>query len=234
MRRTAGHCAAQLPGITDLEVDMVIEQASHAAAIRRRCPGAWRRPSARPRAPTPTSPWTSPGAVGRSCSSPRPTTRPWRPYSSRPEPRRPSARLSGIPIRPRRSEFVMSTERLRTRPRTLVEKIWDDHVVAERARRARRPLRRPAPRPRGDQPAGVHRPARSAACASAARTRPSRRRTTRSPTHDRAACRSLDQHGGRPGPAARPTTAREFGIPLHGLGSARPGHRPRHRAGARA
>ena len=26
---------------------------------------------------------------------------------------------------------------------------------------------------------------------------------------------------------------REFGIPLHGLGSTRPGHRPRHRAGAR-
>ena len=52
-----------------------------------------------------------------------------------------------------------------THPRTLVEKIWDDHVVSQDDGRARRPRDRPPPRPRGHEPAGVHGPPRPAASA---------------------------------------------------------------------
>ena len=48
-------------------------------------------------------------------------------------------------------------------PRTIVEKIWDAHVVAEPARRAGAPVRRPAPGPRGDLAAGLRRAARARA-----------------------------------------------------------------------
>ena len=43
--------------------------------------------------------------------------------------------------------------------RTLAEKVWDAHVVHVRRGRARPALHRPAPGARGDQPAGVRRPA---------------------------------------------------------------------------
>ena len=39
--------------------------------------------------------------------------------------------------------------------RTLFEKIWDSHVVEQRAGRHLPALHRPPPRPRGDQPAGL-------------------------------------------------------------------------------
>ena len=95
-----------------------------------------------------------------------------------------------------------------------------------------RPRRRPPSRPRGHQPAGVHRPPRPRARRPPARARRSRRPTTRSRPR-RAACRSLDAMAAAQVQPARGATAREFGIPLHGIGDAEPGHRPRHRAAAR-
>ena len=85
-------------------------------------------------------------------------------------------------------------------------KIWDDHVVDPGPGRARGPRGRPPPRPRGHQPAGVHRPPRAAASASATRARPSRPPTTRSrrPTAQPADPRP---DGRRPGRPARGATA---------------------------
>ena len=74
-------------------------------------------------------------------------------------------------------------------PRTLVEKIWDDHVVAQDAGRAGRPRRRPAPRPRGHQPAGVHRAAR----ARARRPPPGQDRRDRGPLDADHAARPADR-----------------------------------------
>ncbi len=118
-----------------------------------------------------------------------------------------------------------------TRPRTLVEKIWDDHVVA-RTRAHRRSSRSTSisstrsPRPRrspGSAPA---------ASRSATRSGPSRRRTTRR-RPIRAACRWPTRWPRRRSTSSTRNCA-EFGIPLHGLGIAEPGHRPRHRPAARA
>ena len=86
---------------------------------------------------------------------------------------------------PRARESTVSDPR----PRTIVEKIWDDHVVVDQADAPVRPRRRPAPRPRGDEPPGVHRPAPARPHAFAARARRSRRPTTRS-RPIRATCRS--------------------------------------------
>ena len=65
-----------------------------------------------------------------------------------------------------------------TAPRTLAEKVWDAHVVRDGRRRARPALHRPAPAARGDQPAGVRRPARWPAARCAAPISRSRPRTT--------------------------------------------------------
>ena len=75
-----------------------------------------------------------------------------------------------------------------TAPRTIVDKIWADHVVDPGPRRAGRARRRPPPRPRGDLAAGVHRPARAGAAASVGPGRPWRPPTTRS-RRRRATCR---------------------------------------------
>ncbi len=47
------------------------------------------------------------------------------------------------------------------KPRTIIEKIWDNHVVAERAGRSGAALHRPAPGPRSDFAAGLRRSARA-------------------------------------------------------------------------
>ena len=73
--------------------------------------------------------------------------------------------------------------------RTIIDKIWDAHVVSAADGRPGAHLHRPAPGPRGDLAAGVRRPPRARACACAARTGRSRRSTTAS-RRRRPACRS--------------------------------------------
>ena len=97
--------------------------------------------------------------------------------------------------------------------------------------RAGGPRGRPPPRPRGHQPAGVLRPARRAASASAARTRRWRRPTTRSRRRARS-LPILDAMAARPGQPARGELRRvRDPAPRHRRPGA--GHRPRHRAAAR-
>ena len=83
--------------------------------------------------------------------------------------------------------------------------------------RAGRPRGRPPPRPRGHQPAGVHRAAR----ARAARPPPRQDRRHGRPLHARprrAACRCSTCRR-PPRSASSRRTAREFGIPIHAFGS---------------
>ena len=93
--------------------------------------------------------------------------------------------------------------------------------------RAGRPRGRPPPRPRGHQPAGVHRASAGAASGPPAGADGRDRR----PLHPDHAAQPADP---RPAAAAQvgqlEGNCREFGIPLHGFGVAEPGHRPRHRA----
>ncbi len=57
-----------------------------------------------------------------------------------------------LSLAPPKDTIAMSTN---TTPRTLFEKVWQQHVVAEPARRADDPLHRPATGPRGHVAAGV-------------------------------------------------------------------------------
>ena len=106
--------------------------------------------------------------------------------------------------------------------KTLAEKVWDDHVVVKGDRRlARPPLHRPAPRARGDQPAGVRRPA--ARRPPGAPPRPHDR--DRGPQHPDARHRQADR---RPDAAASrsrrcASNAEEFGVRLHSLGDKKQG-----------
>ena len=116
-----------------------------------------------------------------------------------------------------------------TRPRTLVDKIWDDHVVPEEPG-APASSRRPPPRPRGDLPPGVHR----SAIAVSGSGDPTDRRDDR-PLNPNDAPRPPDgRHaGGGADQAARDATARARDPdprprPRH------PRDRPRHRPGAGA
>ena len=101
------------------------------------------------------------------------------------------------------------------------------------AARARPDLHRPAPRPRGHEPAGVRRaaPRRAARCAGpTARSPPPT--TTRPPT-----ARPWRRGSRTSSPACRCETlernCEEFGIPVYSLGSTAPGHRARDRPRAR-
>ena len=102
---------------------------------------------------------------------------------------------------------------------TLFEKIWNAHVVAPRRGRARPPLHRPPPRPRGDLAAGVRvaAPRRAAGAAAGADARddgpqrPDRRRHARS-------IRSREQQLD-----ALARNCAEFGVPLYATGSGREG-----------
>ena len=87
-----------------------------------------------------------------------------------------------------------------TSPRTLVEKIWDDHVVA-RTGRAERPGGRSPPRPRGHQPPGLHRPPRARPDGPATRRDGGDRRPLG--PHDAAGPAHPRRAGRGPGPAAR-------------------------------
>ena len=99
------------------------------------------------------------------------------------------------------------------------------------AHRADAALRRPAPRPRSDEPAGVRHAAAARLAASRSRSAPSRRSITSCrPTASR---RALRRRHGRAMTAALERNCREFGIRLFGLGERRPGHRARHRPRAR-
>ena len=96
------------------------------------------------------------------------------------------------------------------KPRTLYDKIWDDHVIETRSRRHVAPLHRPPSRPRSDEPAGLRGPAhvRAARCARRKRRSPSSTTTSRPPT----------ARGGIADPESRlqveqlAENAREFGI----------------------
>ena len=101
--------------------------------------------------------------------------------------------------------------------KTLFEKIWEAHEVARAA------LHRPAPRPRGHQPAGIRRaaPRRAHACAGpTARSRPPT--TTRRPTARRAAARIKDELS-RVQVETLERNCAEFGVPVYSLGSERQG-----------
>ena len=119
-----------------------------------------------------------------------------------------------------------------TSPRTLVEKIWDDARRRRGAGRAGRPRRRPPPRPRGHQPAGVHRAARARAARSGGPTRPSPPPTTRRRPR-RAGCPMIDMQAARADQPARGQLPR-VRHPAPRVRQRHPGHRPRHRPGARA
>ena len=132
---------------------------------------------------------------------------------------------SGLHPHPPASRPAMTT------PRTIVEKIWDDHVVGQEPGRAGRPRRRSPPRPRGHVAPGVHRPARPRPRASAIRSGPSRRRTTRPDPPAQPADRRPDGRG--PGRPADPEL-RRVRHPAPRPRLAEPGDRPRHRPAARA
>ena len=83
-----------------------------------------------------------------------------------------------------------------TTPRTLFEKIWDAHVVAEDAGAPGGALRRSPPGPRGDLAAGLRRAARARPRACGGPTARSRRWTTRR-RRCRAASRCADAAGAR-------------------------------------
>ena len=121
----------------------------------------------------------------------------------------------GRPLLRSRSSRRGAHDRMTT-PRTIVEKIWDDHVVAQEpgapailavdlhlVHEVTRPRRSPACAP--------------AASASATRSGPSRRRTT-PPDPRRATCPSSTRWP-RPRSTSSTRNCDEFGIPLHGLGS---------------
>ena len=104
-------------------------------------------------------------------------------------------------------------------PKTLFEKIWEAHEVA----RLGLHLHRPAPRPRGHQPAGLRRaaPGRAHACAGpTARSRPPT--TTRPPTARRSPARIKDELS-RVQVETLERNCAEFGVPVYSLGSERQG-----------
>ena len=119
-----------------------------------------------------------------------------------------------------------------TAPRTIVEKIWDDHVVTQDpgapavlavdlhlVHEVTSPQAFSGLRERGLR---VRRPGQTVATADHS-----------IPTHDRS-LPILDADGRGAGQASSTTNCAEFGIPLHGIGSPQPGHRPRHRPAAGA
>ncbi len=116
-------------------------------------------------------------------------------------------------------------------PRTLFDKIWDAHVVAERARRAVAALRRPPPRPRGHLAAGVRRPSprgpRGApprpGCGHDGPQRPHRRR--------RGEWRRRHERRADGGAAQELRRVRHLVLRCR---ASLAGHRPRDRSGARA
>ena len=82
----------------------------------------------------------------------------------------------------RRCGTVMGTTMVETAspvPTTLYDKIWDDHVRRPPAGRHLPPLHRSPSRPRGDEPAGIRRPADHGASRSSARQDPGGRRSQR-------------------------------------------------------
>ena len=85
-------------------------------------------------------------------------------------------------------------------PETLAQKVWERHVVHTRTRRARPAVHRPAPRPRGHQPAGVRRAAADRPRRCAGPTSPSPPRTTTCRPSD------IDQ------PIADPISARQVEV----------------------
>ena len=101
-----------------------------------------------------------------------------------------------------------------------------------RRRRARPPLHRPAPRPRGHVAPGVRRPAARRARACAGPTSPSRRWTTTS-RPPASTSRSTDPISAEADGRARAQLRRVRHPPLRD-GRSRPGHRARHRARAGA
>ena len=112
---------------------------------------------------------------------------------------------------------------------TLPEKIWDRHLVHSRARRTRPAVHRPAPRPRGHQPAGVRR----AAPERSPRAPPRAHRGDRGPQRPDRRHRPADRRSGL-GQAGRHAAGQRRRVRHHALSDGRPepGHRPRHRSGA--
>ena len=101
--------------------------------------------------------------------------------------------------------------------RSLFDKIWDAHVVARGRGRADAPLRRPAPRPRGDVAAGV----RGAAA----------RRAARPPARPHARDDGPQRPDRRPGPIEDPLARAQLEALRHELrGVRRPALRDRQRA----
>ena len=117
------------------------------------------------------------------------------------------------------------------KPRTLYDKIWDDHVVDRAAGRHLPPLHRPPPRPRGDEPAGLRGPAPAGPQGAppgedAGGGRPQRA------DHATATCGIEDPESARSRSRRWRRTPREFGIEYFDELDTPPGHRPRGRPGA--
>ena len=112
------------------------------------------------------------------------------------------------------------------KPRTLYDKIWDDHVVDDAARRHLPPLYRPPPRPRGDEPAGLRGPAPRRPQGARARKRrsPSSTTTCRRPTAPSASPIRKAASRSRRSPRTPQISASNITT-----SSTPPGHRPHHR-----
>ena len=116
------------------------------------------------------------------------------------------------------------------KPRTLFDKIWDSHVVERQDGWHLRPLYRPPSGARGDQPAGLRRPATAG--------RKVRRPDATLAVADHNVPTDRPQQGHRRSRKPRiqvetlEQNARDFGVPFYAHGRHPPGHRPRHRAGA--
>jgi 3-isopropylmalate/(R)-2-methylmalate dehydratase large subunit len=108
--------------------------------------------------------------------------------------------------------------------RTLAEKVWDAHVV-RRPRGSRPALHRPAPDPRGHQPAGVRR------AAAAGRAGPRRPDLTIATEDHNVPTTDIDKPIADPISRAQVdalrTNCAEFGVRLHSAGRRRAGHRAR-------
>ena len=117
--------------------------------------------------------------------------------------------------------------------RTLAEKVWDAHVVRERRGRARPALHRPAPGARGDQPAGVRRPAAGRPAGAPARPDARDRGPQRPDRSTSTSCRIADPVSRDAGRDAAPQL-RRVRRPAAPAGRRRAGHRARHRPAARS
>ena len=113
------------------------------------------------------------------------------------------------------------------KPRTLYDKIWDDHVVARGRGRHLPALHRPPSRPRGDQPAGLRGPAHDRPQGARAREDAGRGRPQRA--DHRPLASGIDDEESRIQVETLAKNAARIRRRVFQRARQAPGHRPHHR-----